>query len=419
MFRTTLLTLFLTAALCSLAAAAGRPAGHLSDLPASAQFRVLEALDRDSRWGQLAELTASNGTNTDYFGLAVAIDGNTVVVGATGAQVGSNANQGAAYVFVKSQSGWENMTQVAILTASDGKAQDRLGFSVAIGGDFIVVGGSEGGYLYEKPKAGWKNRNETVKLSCGPLVAISGDTVACGNAVYVKPETGWKSIKTYNALLEATDPGTLFFSLAIHGDVVVAGNWEYSNEQGAAYVFVRPKAGWGATNVGRIQTQTARLTASDGAADDGLGWSVAIHGDAVAVGAPGHSANDCTHCGAAYVFVKPADGWNDMTQTAELTDGVLQGESNLGSAVAIQCRTLLAGNPNGDNGNNHLGSAYLFIEPSAGWTNSDEPNATFTASDGQRFDNFGISAAISGNTVVIGSNRSNIGLTGAAYVFGH
>jgi hypothetical protein len=373
-------------------------------------------------WAQVAELTASDGTTSDYFGLAVAIDGDTAVVGSTGATVGNNANQGAAYVFVKPPGGWGNMTQVAILTASDGKAGDRLGVSVSISADSIVVGGSTGGYLFRKPKTGWRTRNETVKLGCGPLVAVSGDTVVCGfgygAAVYQEPNTGWRSIKTYTALLEATDPSVTFFSLAIDHGVVVAGDWESNNSQGAAYVFVKPKPGWGATNVGRIQTQRAKLTASDGAADDGLGWSVAIHGDTVAVGAPGQSANECNYCGAAYVFVKPVDGWIGMTQTAELTDAKLQSQSNLGSAVAIQGRTLLAGNPNGGNGDEHVGSVDLFVEPSRGWTNTQGPNATLTASDGQTFDDFGISAGISGNTMVIGSDWSNINLTGAAYVFG-
>ena len=218
--------------------------------------------------------------------------------------------------------------------------------------------------------------------------------------------------------MEATDPSDNILLSAIDHGVVVAGDWESNNSQGAAYVFVKPKPGWGVTNVGRIQTQTAKLTASDGAADDGLGWSVAIHGNTVAVGAPYHTANGCLGCGASYVFVKPADGWIDMTQTAELTDGHLQGSANFGYSVAIQGRHLVVGNNNGDNGNNHLGSAYLFIEPSDGWTNTQGPDATLTASDGETFDNFGISAAISGKTIVIGSDRSNINLTGAAYVFG-
>ncbi len=365
MIRVTLLVFLLRVSLPAFAAGSGRTAQPSGS--------VFEALGPNADWSQRGELTASNGTSTDYFGLAVAIDGNTVVVGATGAQVGSNANQGAAYVFVKPDRGWGSMTQVAILTASDGKTGDRLGVSVAISGDTIAVGGSAGGYLFQKPKAGWKNRHEVVKLYCGPLVAISGDTVACGNAVYVKPGTGWRSVKTYEALLEATDPGNIFFSLAVGHDVVVAGANEYNNQQGAVYLFVKPKPGWGMTNVRRIQTQTAKLTASDGAANDYFGWSVAIHGDAIAVGAPYHTANGCLGCGASYVFVKPADGWIDMTQTAELTDGHLQGSANFGYSVAIQGRHLVVGNNNGDNGNNHLGSAYLFIEPSDGWTNTRVP----------------------------------------------
>ena len=68
---------------------------------------------------QLAELMASDGAPTDDFGVSVAASGNTVVVGAPDATVGSNAYEGAAYVFVKPPTGWTNMTQVAKLTPSN------------------------------------------------------------------------------------------------------------------------------------------------------------------------------------------------------------------------------------------------------------------------------------------------------------
>ncbi len=419
MVRTTISAFLLVTCLAAQAADHGR-ALRLSDLPIGAQNHILETVMQDRSWTQLGELTASDATTSDYFGLAVAIDGDTVVVGATGAQVGSNANQGAGYVFVKPTSGWQNMRQVAKLTASDGKTGDRLGVSVAVSGNFIVVGGSTGGYLFRKPKRGWKSGHETAKLGCGPLVAISGDTVVCGGfgaAVYVKPKTGWRSVTTYDALLEATDPGTFFFALAIDRGVVVAGNYEYNNSQGAAYVFVKPKRGWNvSSNVRRIQFQTARLTASDGVFSDRFGWSAAIRGDAVAVGAPQHNPYGC-HCGAAYVFVKPVGGWKDMTQTAELTDTNLQYASDIGSSAAVQGRTLVAGAVDGGNAD-FQGSAFIFIEPPGGWVDTTTPDATLMASDGQQGDHFGVSAGISGNTILIGSARAFVNLTGAAYVFG-
>lgn len=86
---------------------------------------------------QVDKAIANDGQGGDQFGVSVAIDGDTVVVGANSAAVGGNNLQGAAYVFIRSGSGW---TQQAKLTADDGQAQDRFGVSVAISGDTILVG---------------------------------------------------------------------------------------------------------------------------------------------------------------------------------------------------------------------------------------------------------------------------------------
>jgi hypothetical protein len=76
-----------------------------------------QALLPPGTWQELAELTASDGPQAFA---SVAIDGNTVVVGAPGETISGNGNQGAAYIFVKPTGGWSSMTQVAKLTASDG-----------------------------------------------------------------------------------------------------------------------------------------------------------------------------------------------------------------------------------------------------------------------------------------------------------
>jgi FG-GAP repeat len=85
---------------------------------------------------QQAKLTASDGAAGDNFGRAVAIDGDTVVIGAAYAQVGANLMQGVVCVFVKPATGWTTTSTFnAKLTASDGKANDLFGYTVAINGD--------------------------------------------------------------------------------------------------------------------------------------------------------------------------------------------------------------------------------------------------------------------------------------------
>ena len=87
-----------------------------------------------------AKLTASDIVSGENFGFSVAISGGTVVVGAPDVTVGGNLDQGAAYVFVRPRSGWADGTQTAKLAASGGTAFDLLGTSVAIDGDTVVVG---------------------------------------------------------------------------------------------------------------------------------------------------------------------------------------------------------------------------------------------------------------------------------------
>ena len=208
---------------------------------------------------ETAKLTASDGAESDFFGTSVAVSGDTVVVGAERDDVGANADQGSAYVFVKPGGGWVSATETAKLTASDGAANDRLGQSVAVSGDTVVVGAPL-----------------DIDVTAGPGSAY----------VFVEPGGGWVSA-TETAKLTASDGATddsFGHSVAVSGDTVVVGacfdNVGPNPNQGSAYVFVKPGGGWVSA------TETAKLTASDGAANDRLGQSVAVSGDTVVVGAP-------------------------------------------------------------------------------------------------------------------------------------
>jgi len=156
-------------------------------------------------------------------------------------------------------------------------------------------------------------------------------------------------------------------SVAVSGDTVVVGapddNVGANENQGSAYVFVKPAAGWAGA------TETAKLTASDGAANDLLGNSVAVSGDTVVAGTLGLAA--------AYVFVKPAAGWADATETAKLTASD-PAVPDLGFSVAVSGDTVVAGAPLDEAS---AGSAYVFVKPAAGWADATE-TAKLTASDG-------------------------------------
>jgi hypothetical protein len=390
---------------------------------------------------QLAELTASNGQREDMLGYSVAVSGNTVVIGAPGV----NSGQGAAYIFVKPASGWSNMTQTAELTASDGAASDEFGYSVAIAGDTVVVGaygvaiGSNrynqgAAYVFVEPAGGWKDTTQTAKLTAsngakddwfGASVSISRNTIAIGAAyakndsydgavyVFVKPASGWRTTSKFNAELTPLN-GTAFgecgMSTAISGDTVVAGAQGAtvgSNlYQGAVYVFVKPEGGW----AGRL-TSVAELTAADGQIGDRLGQAVAVSGDTVVGGA---YQND-TARGAAYVFVKPGGGWSTMTQTAKLTASDGAAYDWFGYSVAITGNAVVVG---ASDASNFQGKAYVYVKPTSGWETTSKFRAELIAGDESVDNTFGISVAISGSTVVIGSPGWNSGSQqGAAYVF--
>ena len=192
---------------------------------------------RSQTLAQLVKTVASDRAASDLFGISVAVAGDYIVVGAynededaSGANTLSNA--GSAYVFKKDQGGTDNWGQIKKIVASDRAAIDNFGRSVAIAGDYIVVGA-----LYE-------------------------DHDASGA----------------NALSDA----------------------------GSAYVFQKDTGG--TDNWGQLQ----KIVASDRGASDIFGHSVAIAGDYIVVGANSEDedasgANTLSDAGSAYVY-KPTSG---------------------------------------------------------------------------------------------------------------
>jgi hypothetical protein len=328
-------------------------------------------------WIQQAELTSSDGAASDNFGMSVAISGGTVVVGAPGHSVGSNPDQGAAYVFVQNSDG--TWIQQAELTASDGATLDYFGFSVAVSGGTIVAGAPD----------------HTV------------GTNASQGAAYVFVQSGITWIQ--QAELISSDGGTDDYfgdSVAVNGSTVVVGAPCHTGigqgcsatahvGPGAAYVFVQSGTTW---------SQQAELTASDGSDRNFFGRAVAVSGGTAVVGAPYHGE------GAAYVFVQSGTTWS---QQAELTAFDSAGGANFGNAVAVSGSTVLVGAPIYFIGANvGQGAAYVFAQSGTSWNQQAE----LTASDGAERDYFGGSVSLDGSSAVVGATHSSFG-EGTAYVF--
>ena len=183
------------------------------------------------------------------------------------------------------------------------------------------------------------------------------------------------------------------------GDTAVAGalfDDDNGSQSGAAYVFTRESGVW---------SQSAKLIASDGAAGDRFGASVAVDGDTAVAGAFGDADNG-SDSGAAYVFTRESGVWS---QSAKLTASNGARGDRFGWSVAVDGDTAVAGAylDDDDDHGSESGSAYVFTRESGVWSQS----AKLTPSDGARGDRFGYSVAVDGDTAVAGAE------SGSAYVF--
>jgi hypothetical protein len=272
----------------------------------------------------------------------------------------------------------------------------------------------------------------------GISVAVSGDTVVVGaiNAtapfntgaayVFVKPAAGWVPTSTFTAKLSPPDAlnGDQFgASVAVSGDTVVVGSIYHDSVRpnaGAAYVYVKPASGWLSTSA-----YTAKLTASDGKQGEQLGTSMALSGDTLLIGAPASPVEIGN--GTAYVFVKPASGWvSTSAYAAKLTASDGQQGEQFGKAVALSGDTVVIGTPLSNvpipagGSRPKQGAAYVFVKPESGWVTTSAFTAKLTASDGLGDDQFGFSVAVSGDTALIGAYLDDFTANtseGSAYVF--
>jgi hypothetical protein len=295
----------------------------------------------------------------------------------------------------------DDFVTAAKLEAADGASRDALG-EVALSADGATL------------------------AAAAPNAKIGSHSLQGAVYVFVKLAGGWagtmqsaKLVASDGAAGDQLGPVTI----SADGSVVVAGSRAAvggHGDQGAVYVFVRPAAGWS------DGTETAKLTAAGGAANDGLGASVAVSGDGgtVVAGAPGASFLGHAGQGVAYLFQRPSGGWASAAGDIQLiaTDGTF--DDRLGTAVAVSGdgATVAAGAAGAAvAGHGSQGALYVFIKPAAGWVSSPQA-AKLTAADGAAFDGMGAGAAMSGDgTTVAGGAPAAAVLghaqQGAAYLF--
>ena len=329
-------------------------------------------------WHFQAKLVPLDPVGVHFFGWTVGISGDTIVVGAPGDN-DAGTWSGAAYVFVREGTSW---SQQAKLAAVDAEAGDEFGVSVAIDGDTLVVGS----YLDDD---------------------VASDSGAA--YVFVRNGDNWSQ----QAKLTASNPSAAAWfgiAVALDGDIVSVGaiyDDTAGTNAGAAYIFVRNGASW---------SQQQKLTAGDGAAHNTFGFAVAVQGNTAVIGASGFE-NTSGYAGAAYVFQRNGATWSQQ-QKLTAADATTNGFFGFGVSVALDGDAILIGAYGDDEMGVNAGSAYLFVHNGATWVQDDKLYALEPDED----DEYGVWVALDGEHAVIGANSKKFDLVpdrarGSAYVY--
>jgi len=381
--------------------------------------------DSSSVWSQQAYLKASNTGAGDFFGSAVAVSGNTIVVGASSEDsdiAGQNnelaSSSGAAYVFTRVGTTW---SQQAFLKASNAETNDVFGVSVAISGNTIAIG-AQG----EDSSATGVNGD------------MSDNSAQAAGAVYIfglNESSNW----IQQAYLKASNSNAndgFGTSVALENDNLIVGSTiESSNARGvngdeldnsspssgAVYVFTRLNNVW---------SQQAYLKASNTGAGDYFGGEVSISNNTVAVsafyessnavGIDGDQSNDLANkSGAVYIFVR--DNSNQWSQQAYLKASNTEAGDEFGRDLALFGNNIAVGawtenggavGIDGDQSNNsqsNAGAVYFYSRAGVGSWNQQQ---YIKASNSESGDLFGMFVALDGTTLVVSSQAEDSNATG-------
>jgi len=329
----------------------------------------------DGVWLPRAKLV-SGSTLRERFGCSVSLSGDTLAVGAY-ANDDNGETAGAVYVFVRNGSG--EWSRQAKLLAADGETEDRFGYSVAVDGDNIVVGArtedSRGndagaGYFFAREGGVWTQRAK----------------------VFARNRNIYANFGT---------------SVSISGDTAVIGSPGGQNdervESGTADVFVFRDGGW---------NREAMLTADDGGYADDFGKSVRIDGDTIMIGAPNDQV-DGVRSGSAYVFRRTASVWTQVAKLLPADGGPKY--ALFGKRVSFDDDKAVVSAVADDDNGAISGSAYVFTRGDGEWAQQ----AKLLPADGSVRDGFGSDVAVYGDTVFVGAaaDDDNGVNAGSMYLF--
>lgn len=370
-------------------------------------------------------LYPSDGAAEDYYGWSVALGAVTAVVGADGDDNERGVDVGAAYVHVRSGGAW---TQQAKLVPSDGSPGDAFGFAVALDGDTAVIGAPQAGggvgaaYVYVRSGSTWSLQKRLAPSDGIPggyfgfSVSISGDTIVVGavgdddrgegsGSAYVFTRSA--GVWSQQQKLTATDGAALDsfgFSVWVNVDTAVIsafGDDDRGLDAGAVYVFTRTGVTW---------SPQQKLVAADGAAYDGFGYACVVKGSTLAVSAPYDDTPSGSDAGSVYTFVRSGSTW---IPEARLTPNDAHASAYFGLGLGMDGDRLVAGATGARAGGIPTGAGYVFSRETGPWRQTSR----LLAPDGKAGDELGVFAALYGATALLGGTQSSQSSPGLALLF--
>lgn len=350
--------------------------------------------DTKTGWNEVQQLRPSDSWNYDCFGLALALDGSTALIGSRGETVGCSADAGAAYIFQWDGTSWQ---QVQRLTASDGEVDDCFGQAVALENGEALIGarhaiqtGDGTAYIFSDQNGTWTQTQE-FHAPVHPLTAQYGFAVALdGPTVLVGQLGGGAYAYTAQSLALALSapalqrPGTQYVSQAVltneAGTASQALSLTMPVPSGAEYVSANASQGSCSEAAGRVSCELGQVAGGGGTATANVSLQVSAgagttlaNAASVAAAVPALSAATPTEVDTALV----AEDGTLATAENRAASGTLVATDAAGNPLTF---TVVAAPQHGTVKLTDAASGAYTYTPQAGYTGADR--FTFRANDG-------------------------------------
>ncbi|MEZ4630672.1 MAG: discoidin domain-containing protein [Deinococcales bacterium] len=320
----------------------------------------------DGTWRHEAKFNPVDGASYDEYGSAVALDRDTAVVGAF-AHDGKAPNAGAVYIYQKLSNGDWVMQQK--LEPEQARESMAFGRAVALSGDSLLIGapGAENSnagsvYAYRRNGSQWQLEAKILASDGAPFdefghaIALDGDRAIIGmvggrrgGVAYIFNRQGgkWQEV---TKLRSQDDKSRFGYSVALKGDWAIVGAFaddEKAADAGAAYLYYFDGKAW---------LDYGKLMASDASLDDKFGYAVAINDGVAAVGAI-DSNSQLKDAGATYIFSLINHNWQEVLKLSA-SDG--KAEDQFGNPIGLNSGRLAVAALRSDDKGDNSGAVYVY-----------------------------------------------------------